>query len=103
MHRFTTEFGMGSGGSNALCSSSNPVGICSCFGFSSRIRSCAESVRRLGCCFCGSKIFVLVCCLLLLACTNTSLFGCYMVKPHGQLVLVSSTPHSAYTPSLSTL
>ena len=26
----------------------------------------------------------------------------YMVKPHGQLVLVSSTPHSAYTPSLST-
>src|SRR5690606_19276859 len=30
------------------------------------------------------------------------LFGCYMVKPHGQLVLVSSTPHSAYTPSLST-
>ena len=28
--------------------------------------------------------------------------GCYMVKPHGQLVLVSSTPHSAYTPNLST-
>jgi len=26
-----------------------------------------------------------------------------MVKPHGQLVLVSSTPHNAYTPSLSTL
>ena len=26
----------------------------------------------------------------------------YMVKPHGQLVLVSSTPHSASTPSLST-
>ena len=26
----------------------------------------------------------------------------YMVKPHGQLVLVSSTLHSAYTPSLST-
>ena len=26
----------------------------------------------------------------------------YMVKPHGQLVLVSSTPHNAYTPSLST-
>ena len=26
----------------------------------------------------------------------------YMVKPHGQLVLVSSTPYSAYTPSLST-
>ena len=27
---------------------------------------------------------------------------CYMIKPHGQLVLVSSTPCSAYTPSLST-
>ena len=26
----------------------------------------------------------------------------YMVKPHGQLVQVSSTPHSAYTPCLST-
>ena len=26
----------------------------------------------------------------------------YMVKPHEQLVLVSSTPHNAYTPSLST-
>ncbi len=26
----------------------------------------------------------------------------YMVKPHGQLVLVSSTPHNASTPSLST-
>ena len=34
--------------------------------------------------------------------TNIKLFGCYMVKPHGQLVLVSSTPHSAYTPNLST-
>ena len=27
---------------------------------------------------------------------------CCMVKPHGQLVLVSSTPRSAYTPNLST-
>ena len=34
--------------------------------------------------------------------TNNKLFGCYMVKPHGQLVWVSSTPHSAYTPHLST-
>ncbi|WP_217903032.1 hypothetical protein, partial [Pseudomonas fragi] len=24
----------------------------------------------------------------------SKLLGCYMVKPHGQLVLVSSTPHS---------
>ena len=28
--------------------------------------------------------------------------GRYMAKPHGPLVLVSSTPHSAYTSSLST-
>src|SRR5690554_5449979 len=27
---------------------------------------------------------------------------CYMVKPHEQLVLVSSTPRSASTPNLST-
>ncbi len=27
---------------------------------------------------------------------------CCMVKPHGQLVQVSSTPHNAYTPCLST-
>lgn len=33
---------------------------------------------------------------------SRKLLGCYMVKPHGQLVLVSSTPHSAYTPNLST-
>ena len=33
---------------------------------------------------------------------SIKLLGCYMVKPHGQLVLVSSTPHSAYTPNLST-
>jgi len=26
-----------------------------------------------------------------------------MVKPHGQLVSVSSRPHSPYTPDLSTL
>lgn len=34
--------------------------------------------------------------------SRRKLLGCYMVKPHGQLVLVSSTPHSAYTPNLST-
>ena len=32
----------------------------------------------------------------------TTPLWCYMVKPHEQLVLVSSTPHNAYTPSLST-
>ena len=38
----------------------------------------------------------------LMLCRVIKLLGCYMVKPHGQLVLVSSTPHSAYTPNLST-
>ena len=31
------------------------------------------------------------------------LFVCYMIKPHGQLVQVSSTHYCAYTPCLSTL
>ena len=30
MRRFTSEFGMGSGGSNALLSSGKPVGLTSC-------------------------------------------------------------------------
>jgi hypothetical protein len=30
------------------------------------------------------------------------LFECYMVKPHGQLVLVSFIDYSTSTPSLST-
>ena len=34
--------------------------------------------------------------------STTKPFGCCMVKPHGQLVQVSSTPHNAYTPCLST-
>jgi hypothetical protein len=33
---------------------------------------------------------------------NTKPFGCYMVKPHGQLVQVSLTPYNASTPCLST-
>ena len=34
---------------------------------------------------------------------SPKLLGCYMVKPHGQLVLVSFTHYCASTPSLSTL
>ena len=34
---------------------------------------------------------------------DTQILGCYMVKPHGQLVLVSYTRYRASTPSLSTL
>lgn len=35
-------------------------------------------------------------------CVIRNCFGCYIVKPHEQLVSVSSTPRSAYTPDLST-
>ncbi len=49
----------------------------------------SHQAKRMICCFgtwmCGPKWL-----------------GCYMVKPHGQLVLVSSTHCCAYTPSLST-
>ena len=34
--------------------------------------------------------------------TESRPIGCYMVKPHGQLVLVSSMHYCTYTPSLST-
>ena len=33
---------------------------------------------------------------------STKPLGCCMVKPHGQLVQVSSMPRSTYTPCLST-
>src|SRR5690554_4955577 len=36
------------------------------------------------------------------SCVLRHCIGCYIVKPREQLVLVSSTPRSAYTPSLST-
>jgi hypothetical protein len=36
------------------------------------------------------------------AVSQPKLIGCYMVKPHGQLVHVSCTPYSASTPCLST-
>ncbi len=104
MHRFTAEFGMGSGGSNALWSSRNSVA-----------RSWAFAGSRSSEWVCDSQVFceylelsvrfvfthrnLVPFAFQLEAC---KLLGCYMVKPHGQLVLVSSTPHSAYTPNLST-
>jgi hypothetical protein len=33
---------------------------------------------------------------------QSKMFGCYMVKPHGQLVRVSFTGYPASTPRLST-
>ncbi len=48
-------------------------------------------------CFCVLYTFNSV-----LALSPSKPLGCCMVKPHGQLVQVSSTPHNAYTPCLST-
>ena len=92
MHRFTTEFGMGSGGSNALWSSRNSVARMSRW-TAQRIRIC--DICDVACELSVRFVFTTAIC-------ASKLLGCYMVKPHGQLVLVSSTPHSAYTPNLST-
>ena len=98
MHRFTSEFEMGSGGSSALWSSDKLVGI------SFRIFEKTLNIK--------SKNFNTLQ-------KNNNKFSCifkqmlnpfigdisrfyYIVKPHGQLVLVSFTPHNASTPSLST-
>ena len=63
MQRFTSEFGMGSGGSAALLSSGKTVVCCA-------DKDTSESVEKL-----SSAIASMV----LLVAT----LGCYMVKPHG--------------------
>src|SRR5690554_3828018 len=99
MHRFTAEFGMESGGSNALCSSSNSFGN----------RACRHSLliqthdkKRYNPTYYKQSGNLQFANFRLIHSSPQTLW-CYMVKPHGQLVLVSSTPHNAYTPSLSTL
>ncbi len=77
LFRFTSEFGMESGGSKTLWSPSKFFN--------------SES------CFCVLYTFNSV-----LASSPSKPLGCCMVKPHGQLVSVSSIPHSTYTPDLST-
>ncbi len=77
LFRFTSEFGMESGGSKTLWSPSKFFN--------------SES------CFCALYTFNSV-----LASSPSKPLGCCMVKPHGQLVSVSSMPHSTYTPDLST-
>ncbi len=77
LFRFTSEFGMESGGSKTLWSPSKFFN--------------SES------CFCVLYTFNSV-----LVSSPSKPLGCCMVKPHGQLVSVSSMPHSTYTPDLST-
>ncbi len=77
LFRFTSEFGMESGGSKTLWSPSKFFNSESCF-------------------------FVLYTFNSVLVSSPSKPLGCCMVKPHGQLVSVSSMPHSTYTPDLST-
>ena len=75
---FTSEFGMGSGGSRPLWSSGKTVDHW------------------------GTRWNVMLISFELTLCVIRNCLGCYIVKPHEQLVPVSSTPRSAYTPGLST-
>ena len=80
---FTSEFGMGSGGSHSLWPPGKGVGEGAV-----RWRACLQgSVFTLGESFQWH---------------TPEVFGCYMVKPLEQLVLVSFTRYRASTPSLST-
>lgn len=86
---------MGSGGSNALSSSSKLVDV---------VRDVLRRHAQLN----SLLEFVLNQLLLTqffasqLTYAQPKLLRRYMAKPHGQLVQVSSTPHNAYTPCLST-
>ena len=130
MRRFTSEFGMGSGGSNALCSSGKPVwpkpnGVAFSHtlyrvqlktadrvgsGDAARVE-CFAVHARIGTdlVFFGAVVANSLVCLLIVLATrilaqlslSMTALG-YMVKPHGQLVLVSFTHYCASTPSLST-
>ena len=104
MTRFTTEFGMGSGGSTSLLSPGitgfNKTGLKDSLEDQLSLISYRLSCRSLQASTAIDRIF---------NCVPYKLFsfalkrlGRYMVKPHEQLVLVSSTPYNAYTPSLST-
>ena len=84
LRRFTSEFGMGSGGTTALV----PPGIF-CFINRCIIHTTIDLKSRF-----KLKINILV--------SQPKHLRCCKVKPHGSLVLVSSTYRYAYTPSLST-
>ena len=94
---FTSEFGMGSGGSYSLLSPgksalglSSPISHLSADELPSEeiVRACREIKE--------SRIWYV-------HLGHVQTLERYMVKPHGQLVLVSFTHYCASTPSLSTL
>ena len=82
MQRFTSVFGMGTGGSTALWTPGKLVSH-------KMVDSSDFEVN-------ANKYIVSVL-------SALRLFWRYMVKPHGSLVLVSYTHYCASTPSLSTL
>ena len=88
MHHFTAEFGMGSGGTNALMP---PGKLAGRYLYQPRERTGARALN-----FVSS--FKSVCVLE----TEYIELWCYMTKSLGQLVLVSFTHYCASTPSLST-
>jgi hypothetical protein len=76
---FTSEFGMGSGGSRPLLPPGKP--LCA------PLLSLSQPNAQFG---------------MIRLRRTPKLFECYMVKPHEQLVLVSFIDYSTSTPSLST-
>src|SRR5690554_6547722 len=90
---------MGSGGSTALWSSSKLVSLAVVLHYCNRSRKKLDTLVLLLDSLTNRRCLVITFTLVQLSCTK---FGCYMVKSHGQLVSVSSTPHNAYTPDLST-
>ena len=96
MLHFTSEFGMDSGGSKALWSPSKNGDECMVtlirnLSFAADRSHLNEGHLLTPFRFGGKPIK-----------KGERSLWCYMVKPHEQLVPVSSTPHSAYTPGLST-
>ena len=86
---FTSEFEMGSGGSHSLLSPGKLTGLTSFFSFFDVFKfGISKSLSRS---------------LFLSLHTRSKSLGCYMIKPHDQLVLVSFMHYCTSTSSLSTL
>ena len=101
---FTSEFGKGSGGSLLLLS---PAQLLWCFFGLNWMPIFHQILNRLGCIESYFKVFILALVLTKSSIDDESsliqqLFGCCIVKPHDQLVLVSFTYHYASTSNLST-
>ena len=115
--RFTSEFGMGSGGTTMLLSlDKNFVHGCTYVAMpwmaksNVSVHACLIILKADVVVLSTAKNTILIQCsrkyVMYMQCTYISYtkpLGCCMVKPHGQLVSVSSRPHSPYTPDLSTL